>query len=206
MHKRSKLLLVGLAAAMLLSMAVGNASARNLSLNEQSFRAVWTPLEFVAGGNTVKCNVTLEGSFHYRTIVKRADALIGFITRAIANTCTGGSATVLTATLPWHLPYEGFSGTLPNITDIRIKLVGASFNVFPTGAPRACLARTTTANPARGIANVGAGGRVTNLQAEPGASIPLEEFFCAFAGEGRFIGTTSSLTKLGGGDLFVRLI
>jgi hypothetical protein len=78
--------------------------------------------------------------------------------------------------------------------------------VYPTGAPRACLARSTTANPIAAIASVGAGGGITNLALEEGAAIPLEEFFCAFAGEGRFSGTTSSTTKLGGGSAFVRLI
>jgi len=204
MHKRSKLLLVGLASAMLLALAVSSASASRLSVNEQSWRVVWTPLSFSAGGNVVRCNVTLEGSFHYRTIVKSVGSLIGFITRAIANTCTGGSATVLTNTLPWHVQYGGFTGTLPNIATVRLSLIGASFNVRPSGLV-ACLARSTTENPARGIATV-SGGTITKLTAEEGATIPLNGFLCEFAGEGTFSGESSSVTKLGGGSLTVRLI
>jgi len=91
---------------MILALAVSGTSARNLSVTEQSLRVVWTPIEFVAGGRSARCNLTLEGSFHYRTIVKREGALSGFITRAILNTSSGGSATVLTNTLPWHLTYN----------------------------------------------------------------------------------------------------
>jgi len=203
MHKRSKLIFAGLAAAMLLSLGVSSASARNLSVNEQSSNIVWTPLEFVAGGRTVSCNVTLETRFHYRTIVKSSGALIGFVNRATVNTCTGGSATVLSATLPWHITYGGFSGTLPNITAIRLNLIGTSFLVQPNESI-ACLARSTAANPARGIANV-AGGVITGLRADETATIPLEGFICAFGGSGSFRGTGSVRTP-GGGNVTVRLI
>lgn len=204
MHKRSKPIFAGLAAAMLMALAVDSASARNLSVNEQSIRAVWTPITFAAGGNSARCNLTLEGSFHYRTLVKRESALAGFITRAIITTCTGASATVLTATLPWHLTYNGFTGTLPNITTLRLNIIGVSFNVRPEGSV-ACLARSTAANPARAIATLGVGGSVTGLRADETAQIPLEGFFCSFAGEGSFVGTGSP-SALGGGSLVVRLI
>jgi hypothetical protein len=206
MHTHSTCTLAGLAAVLLLSLAVSNASARNISLNEQSFRAVWTPFSRIAAGRTIRCNVTLEASFHYRTFVKRLGALVGLVTRAIANSCNGGSATVLAASLPWHIAYGGFAGTLPDITLLLFNVISYSANLFPTGAPRACLARSTAANPVVLRANVGAGGRMTSITADETAQIPLEEFFCAFAGTASFSGTTSSVTHLGGGEIVVRLI
>jgi len=205
MHNRSKLVLAGLAAAMLLSLGVSSASARNLSLSEQGSRIVWTPLEFIAGGRTVRCNVTLDSRFHYRTIVKREGALVGFVNNATVNTCVGGSATVLSSTLPWHITYNGFSGTLPNITAIRLNQIGTSFNIRPDGTI-ACLARSTAENPAKGIAEIGAGGAITGLRADETVTIPLEGFFCSFAGEGAFRGRGVVTAAVGGGSVFVRLI
>jgi hypothetical protein len=205
MRKSSKLLFAGLTAAIVLSMAVASASANRLVVNEKSYRIVWSPLRFIAGGNTVSCNVTLEGSFHSATIRKVERALIGHVTRASVNTCTGGSATVLNATLPWHVQYNGFTGTLPRITGVLLKLVGASFQVQPSGS-LACLAATTEERPAKGIAGVEA-GTVTELTAEAAAEIPLRGGggLCAFAGGGHFEGT-GTVTKLGGGSLTIKLI
>jgi hypothetical protein len=202
--KHSKLALTGLAASMFLALAVSSTSARNLRVTERSLRVVWMPIEFLAAGKTARCNLTLEGSFHYRTIVKREGALSGFITRAILNTCSGGSATVLTNTLPWHLTYNGFTGTLPNITGVSISIIGVSFLARPEGSI-ACLARSTAENPVRAIANIGAGGSVTGLRADETASIPLEGFFCAFGGEASFRGT-GTVSALGGGSARITLI
>lgn len=152
MRQKGKLLLAGLTAAFILASAVGTASANRLSVDERNFRVTWTMLEFVAEGHeTVLCAVTLEGSFHSNTIAKVEGSLIGHITRAIKGaTCTGGAATILTATLPWHVTYESFGGILPNITEIDLLLVGASFRVHPNGDFAACLARTTVTDNVSG--------------------------------------------------------
>jgi hypothetical protein len=204
MRNRSKLLLSALTAAFVLSMAVGSASANRLSLSAQDFDARWSSLIFTSdAGSSLTCPVTLQGSFHSRTIAKVPNALIGFVSRASvrgqnsAGNCTGGTATVLTATLPWHITYRSFTGTLPNITGVNILLVNASFQIQPAGS-LTCLARTTTTNPAIGTVNV-SGGRATSLTAEENAGIPLTGAggFCAFGGQGHFTGTTASLTRLG---------
>src|SRR5215212_591052 len=143
-----KVTLTALVAALALVSAFSTASARNLSVSNQSFRIAWTPLTFTEGGLfNVRCNVTLEGSFHYRTIVKSLRALLGFITRATVerpscrtNLGTAASAatwngieTILGAatpnTLPWHVTYEGFTGTLPNITGVRVLLRSIKFTL-----------------------------------------------------------------------------
>jgi len=133
-----KLSLTALTAAFLLASLVGMASARNLSSTSQTLRATWASLEFSAAGSVIRCRVTLEGTFHSRTIAKVARALIGSITTAtVAHPCTGGegwSDNGVEATpggrinrLPFHVTYEGFSGTLPNITLLFLLLSRVSF-------------------------------------------------------------------------------
>jgi len=188
MRKSSKLLFTGMAAAFLMAFAVGTASANHLSISSRLVIIRWTPLRFIAGSNTISCNVTLEGSFHSATIAKVNEALVGHISRGSVNSCTGGSATILNETLPWHVRYAGFTGTLPNITGINLRLISASFRVQPSGSV-VCLARSTIENPARGIANENAATHVVReLTAESGAGIPLNGFLCEFAGEGHFEG------------------
>jgi len=113
----------------------GSAIARNFSISNRQIRVVWTPLTWSEPFNffNVRCNVTLEGSLHSNTIAKVIGSLIGYITRAaISRPCTGGEAwfwngaegelTDASTTLPWHLRYQGFTGTLPNISTVRISL------------------------------------------------------------------------------------
>ena len=99
------------------------ASANRFSTSSRNFRITWSSLTFVGSGveAQVRCPVTLEGSFHSATITKVRGALIGLISRAsIASAlCTGGTASFLTATLPWHRTYSSFSGSLPAITHVH---------------------------------------------------------------------------------------
>jgi hypothetical protein len=213
MRTRSKLLLTALTAALVMAATVGTASARNLSISEQRFRAVWTPLEFTAIGGLirVRCNVTLTGSFHYRSIVKSRGALIGFVTSAaLTRPCTGGEAWILngseraTNTLPWHVQYDSFRGTLPRLEGVRLALVGASFLLI---ASSQCLFASTAASPAFGIININAEGRATSLTADNSSQIPLRETLSGICpASGSFAGTTSSLTDGEGGVPTVRLI
>lgn len=129
MHTRSKLMLVALASALLLAAAVGSASATHLSQNEQNFKVTYSPLSFVTNIGTVRCQVTMEGSFHSRTIAKVVGTLVGYTTRVSVGTCESGTARANTETLPWHIQYAGFEGTLPNITGIQQKLIRPSFEV-----------------------------------------------------------------------------
>ena len=130
------------AATTLLALLATAAPARNFSTSNQQFRVAWNEIDFGTETVTVTCRVTLEGSFHYRTIVKRERALIGYITAAAAaRPCTNGEAWsangrethprlgVLANTLPWHLTYESFTGTLPNITDIRFLIRGLRIKI-----------------------------------------------------------------------------
>ncbi len=204
MRSYMKLALLTATAAVVLAAAVGTASARNLSVSNQNIRVVWTPLTFSAGGGAVRleCNVTLEGSFTARTIAKTLGSTIGLISRAnIARPCRNGTAWAYNGTevnevlggtlansLPWSITYQGFTGTLPNITGVRLLLLGARFLLRATFlVTLLCNYTTTTAHPAEGIANVEAGGGITGLRADETRSIPSESG--GACPEGQFSGT-----------------
>jgi hypothetical protein len=207
MRTRSKLLLAGMAATLLLSFAVGTASARRLAVDDQDFDIRWAPLSFIAGGTTTTCNVTLLGSFHSLTIAKTAGLLIGFIDHAAVNSCNAGAgATVLTADLPWHVRYSSFAGILPNITSVTLHLVGAAFRVDPAGELPACLARTDATEPGRAIAEL-SGTNVTGLTADRTQSIDLEDtsFACTIGGDAEFEGR-GTVEDLAGNALNISLV
>ncbi|HKG03287.1 MAG TPA: hypothetical protein VKB03_08895 [Conexibacter sp.] len=144
MRTSVKLILTALAASLLLSAAISTASARSFSFSNQSFRGTWSSLEF-ASAATARCAVTLEGSFHSRTTVKNPRSLIGLITRAIVNRpCVEGTASAFNGveryngitpanTLPWHVTYEGFTGTLPAITTTLLLLARMRFGIEVLG-------------------------------------------------------------------------
>jgi hypothetical protein len=128
MRTQARLALAGLAATLLMAFALGSASAGRLSFSSQTFRITWSSFEFFGEGGveaTVRCPLTLEGSFHSRTTSKVFGLLIGYVNRATVSPrerCTGGAATILTATLPWHVNYDSFSGTLPNLTSVGFRI------------------------------------------------------------------------------------
>lgn len=139
--------IVALAAAAVLVAALASATAaRNLNTSSQTLRAAFRELRFNFPNADTICQVTVEGSFHSRTIAKVVGTLSGFITRVTLGACSVGSATILTETLPWHVRYRSFSGTLPNITSIRADIVGAALRVRETGS-FICLAVTTAGEP-----------------------------------------------------------
>jgi hypothetical protein len=198
-----KLLLGGLTAALLFAGLVGAASANRLSLSERGLRWNFRPLTFssTSGGESVSCNVTLEGSFHSRTFIKQTGDPIGSVSRvALARPCTGGEATILSASLPWTVTYFSFSGTLPNITHLRLLEHGTSYRIStPFGA---CLMRTTPTDAAFILVNIGAGGTMTSIRMDESVEIVATGGFgCEFgqtilsgAGSVTRLGTTTALT------------
>jgi hypothetical protein len=205
MRNRSKLLLTTLTAALVLSVAVGIASARRIEASEQRVYIIWSALEFKSGIlNPIRCPVTLLGSFHSRTISKVSGQLVGFINHGtVAEArCTGGRARVLPETLPWHVRYDSFAGTLPTITRIRLQLINASFLVEAFGFA-SCLYRTEATRPALGDAAVSA-EEVTTLT-PTNARISSQTGGCPvgeFAGAGNVRKTSESET----GRVRVRLV
>lgn len=217
MRMRAKAASAALTVAVLVAALVGDASAARMEMSNQAIRVTFPELRFAqeleAGNPEVICPVTLEGSFHSRTIVKSSGSLVGYITRALlfGSLClqNGGVQAVvfLPNSLPWHIRYESFAGTLPNITRIHLKLIEVAFQLTILGVP--CLYRSTTAGPVRGWVerNVGT-AFVPTLVTDTTARIPLtpaESFICPASGiiQGsgaiRVLGTSATL-------IFVRLI
>jgi len=140
-----RLTLVAFTASLLLSAAAGTGSARNLSFSEVHYRITWSELEFMKEV-TIRCPVTLEGSFHKRSIVKSQGTLIGLVTRAIVNqaACREGRVSAFNGaerynggvpanTLPWVLRYDSFTGRLPAIASINVLLSRFRFGVEALG-------------------------------------------------------------------------
>jgi hypothetical protein len=123
--------MVSLAASMLMAFAVGSAAARNLSISNQQIRSTFRTMELaVEGIGTDRCDVTLEGSLHARTIAKVVNTLLGYITRVTTAGCT---LTTGILNLPWHVRYRGFSGNLPDITLMMVRVIRASFSAGALG-------------------------------------------------------------------------
>ena len=181
-----KLILTALAASLLLAAVVSTASAASLSTSNQNIRATWTSLEFEGTGTGlfIRCQVTLEGSFHSRTIAKVARSLIGAITKGQVKqeTCTNGrgatfngveryNGTTSPNTLPWHLTYESFRAVngLPNIESIRILLSRFRFGIE---LPGLCTGQVGNATDnVSADATLGAGGAITELRPTVGANV-----------------------------------
>jgi hypothetical protein len=184
MRIHTRLLLSAFVAALALSASISTAYGRRIQLSNQTFRVVWSganKLTFAeeANGSTVVCEVTIEGSFHSRTLSKVCGQLIGYVTRArVTRPCEGGEAWTLdgveraTQTLPWHIRYRNFSGTLPRIELIGVQLIGTAFLVLI--GPVGCLYKSTVAQPSEGNINVDPlTGTVTTIDALNISSIPL---------------------------------
>lgn len=191
MGTRTKLVLAGLAAALAMAVAVGSASANWLSVSHGNLlRAEWSSLELGAVGVVaVRCPVTLEGSFHSATFAKIMNKLAGYITRASVGMCATGHVTALAETLPWHIIYRGFRGTLPFITNVVAGIIGAAFRVS-NSVTGECLMRTTIEHPAEAImeepvAEGSAGNRIfRTMRASEGPTIPCGGFSANFKASG----------------------
>jgi hypothetical protein len=210
------MLLGALTAALVLASAVGTASANRLSISNKAFRVTWTPLTLSTapnnGGTRIACNVTLEGSFHYNTIVKVLRSLIGYVTKAVVrHPCSGsgeawthngveeaGLGTPFRNNLPWHITYEGFEGRLPEITGVRLLLRALfTINVFSV--------LCEFFSNAQGVVKVERSGAATSLvpdatfavaKTSGGFLCPTEGFFTANAENSRvtLLGNTTLIT------------
>ena len=74
--------------------------------------------------------------------------------------------------MPWHVRYESFTGTLPNLTSIALRVIGLSYTwrfseFFPN-----CLYRSTEAAPARWIASIET-GVITRIRWDETKRIPF---------------------------------
>ena len=107
------------------------------------------------------------------------------------STECNGTATMRmnTETLPWHVRYESFAGTLPSIASVRVQIVGLTLTFDPTGIFPNCRLRSEASHPFVGSFLI-AGGVASRFAADSTRKIPLvSEAFCGFAAESDFRGT-----------------
>jgi len=174
MRMRARCALAALLVCGSLAGAVGSAHANRLEVSSLQFRMTWGRVFRLSDtGGTVECVVTLTGSFHSRSFPKVTSVLIGLITGATIQECSGGSAGFLAETLPWHVQYEGFSGTLPNIELFRIQITEAGISLR-TGFVFTCLARASATNPLKMTVGLGTENRLTAVRLVE-AAIPYRE-------------------------------
>ena len=199
--------MAGLTATLLMSVAVGTASAGRLSVSNNRFRIVWASITLDPGN--IRCNVTIEGSFHSGTIQKRVDALIGYVSRPIVAPpaqCTNGEATIVQESLPWHVRYRGFTGRLPSISGISFGLVGARLRVHVNSLGSTCEMITTPEHPFVGIGEANETGTLTGLRADENGRIPLAGLCGVFGTEGAYTGTGAVTLLNAATRITVRLI
>lgn len=135
MRNHSKLVLAVIASCVMLAAAVSTASANRIALSNSNVRVAFRQLIFAgeAGEQEVRCDVTIEGSFHSRTITKVVGALIGYITRGTVNesSCAGiARARINQESLPWHIRYRGFTGTLPLFSTVLLEMTRPKFTLI----------------------------------------------------------------------------
>lgn len=176
MKMRSKILCAGaLAVSVLCVVGWGAASGNRLSFSTRAIRVTWNPLDFIEGSSEAviaSCPVTIEGSLHSNTITKTRDLLFGYVTRQDFGGCR-----VLANSMPWHLVYQSFTGTLPRLSGVRLGIVGMTLEFEFVGT---CLYRTSLEAPLSGIANIEPGGTITGLTSDMTTAIPKTEggVFC----------------------------
>lgn len=183
MRIRNRIRLVALLAAGALLLVASTAFARNGRVvnSEAFFSTYWAPIEIRAAEFTVRCNLTLNGSFTATTYSKTAGLTVGRVTETSLEGCTGGTSRVLTATLPWSITYTSFTGTLPRILEIQVSLTGVGLQVEP-GLGVVCLLSTEARAPARGIgvtrAEVEGALEIPTIRADETARLPVTGAFC----------------------------
>jgi hypothetical protein len=152
---------VGLAAAIAcacLASAISSASAGRLNFSERRIAVTWSnppgeEMRFSAETFAIECAVALRASLSANVVAKTAGAQIGEVRGIAAAGCAGGTVITLNgvegpATLPWPIRYDSFSGTLPAITGIRVRIVNAGFlATFGVNNENRCLYRSTEAEP-----------------------------------------------------------
>ncbi len=183
-----KLSLTATGAAVMLFALVGVASANRLSVSTLALSVVWSRAELTGGWGTTGCALTMEGRMQSATTTKTAGAVMGSITRASVGFCSVGSATVLRETLPWSVTYSSFAGTLPRITSINTKIIGAKWVIREPAFGIACLFTSTEARPNTATLNLSAGA-VTGVTL--GGEIGSD---CGLNGTARGTGSNSALT------------
>ncbi len=156
-----------LLAVSLLLLATAEAGARNgLRASPSSFAASISNMELAGGFGTVRCDVHLWLTLH--SSVSKANGALAGQTSIIVTTdaCTTGNAGLLVGARrvtgvqgPYHVQYVTFSGTLPSISSVTLRVVGVEFWISEptfgvtclTSGPQNITGISTGGNPATGV-------------------------------------------------------
>lgn len=193
MRSHRRIAHIAVTATLLLAFAASVSAAESFDVISNRISARWSSLTFEAAGLRVVCPVTLDGSFSGASFAATARTRVASITRATVGTCSEGRAVVLSETLPWSLQYSSFGGTLPNITSLTFRLVGASLRGTAGGLE--CLLRSSEERPINVVATrensstSDTRGEITGLRLDERAGIPLRGTLCELAGESHVSGS-----------------
>jgi hypothetical protein len=205
--RRTKFILAGITASLLMGFAVSAATAGRISTSNTKFRVTWASVRFFTAESEVevRCPLTLEGSFHSATLRKTRGALIGALTRGIVkgDACAGGTVTVLQESLPWHVTWESFRGTLPRIEavafllrryEFRLEVSSITCLYLDQNRPEENLAISATVNPETGqiTTTTVLGGRYASWRSGS-AFCPRRGLFEG-AGQAFLLGNTTRIT------------
>jgi hypothetical protein len=196
-------------AAAVLGLGV-SALAHRLATSTGTFRYVWLSSHLAIFGwpeigALFSCPLTLEGTFHSRTVSKVSGQLIGYVTSAFvgrAEACSGGSLTILHETLPWHVRYDSFTGTLPSISSVKSQIIGVKMRL--ADASITCTFTSTASGPLFATASRERGGLVA--QETLSGTIPADGF-CAFGASSiTLAGATPGVTSQEGAAMAMTLV
>ena len=206
MKRHVQLALAGIAATLLLGLAANPTFAGKLSLTARSFRIGWQRLEFTDETSTVRatCPVTLEGSFSSATIRKTVGAVLGYATRQVTSRCSLGEGELEMGGVVWRIQYVGFTGTLPRISGLTVKIVEFYYR-FKAFNEEWCNYFETGAEQPKGTFQIEASARITGFVLDTTVFLPRAglNFFCPARSAQRGTATVSTGT---GGELGLYLI
>jgi hypothetical protein len=174
MTKRKAIVAALIAVVALAVASAGATASRSISANPGGSITGTSAgtLTFAEGGLEVQSHVTLVGSLH-RVIPKIIGWLAGLIRscrsdRGTANVFVLPVNILCELTLPWHVRYNGFTGTLPRIATIRLIVLNATFLLHEfTVNTLVCLFRVDQL----AHADVNAAGEITTITIDPSNSI-----------------------------------
>lgn len=82
------------------------------------------PLTLEASGISIRCQVTLSGTFSEATFPKTVGTQFGSLNGSSTESCSGGSLSFLRLReSPLSVTYQSFTGTLPNVTALGYRIV-----------------------------------------------------------------------------------
>ncbi len=166
-------------AVLALTAFAGSAPARRLRVNDQNYEWIWEGaagrLRMSTAGRTIACNITLKGQFEAASFEKVTTPALARITETVnpgAGECQSmmEERFVALASTPWEVRYESFTGTLPNISSIIVRVIRGGFRL--TLGTEVCDYPFETNRYFRATIAVDGAGRLTSITPDVARRIP----------------------------------